>query len=54
MALSSVACEKQWFLIPWMVEKVDNKTFIYIPIAILVHSKDGDSKVLRVALKGSL
>jgi hypothetical protein len=54
MALLSVAHEKQWFLTPWVVKKTNNKSFAYTPAATLVRGKDGNSKVLRVALEGYL
>ena len=53
MAPSTIARLKQWFHIPWVLEKSDTKSFAYMPLGAPIAGKDGDSEVLRVASKAA-
>jgi hypothetical protein len=53
MAPSIVACQKQWFMSPWVVEKSDAKSFAYTPLATPSTVDDGDAKVLCLNLENT-
>ena len=50
MAPSSYAWKKQWFLQPWVVEKLDPKHWTFVATEKTVPGEDGDAEVMRDCL----
>ena len=53
MAPSIQCSNKDWFLIPWLMEKDDPSSFAYVPSKTPVQGEDGDAEVLRNDLEAT-